>query len=188
MSNTAAPILLQDVRVDLRGRRVVVYGVANAVGRAIVDVLRAAGAEVGLTSASTDGNALFALKRSAAGSPTQAVDLSNPTSVRVATRKVAKQLGGVDVAVLVLPAALDPRDVLVIAERETTRGGAGALILIGPLPPGDSPTSLVAVDAPHASPAEIATLVAYLSALQRPSGPRATTIQDGQALPIDPNP
>ena len=184
-----APLPLHDLHADLLGRRAVVYGAAGEVGRAIVNALRAAGAELGLTSASTDGAALFALKRAAAGSPAQAVDLTNPSSVRVATRKLAKELGGLDVAVVVPPAQLDPRDLLAIAARETGRGGAGALILIGPLPCGDLPDSLVAIDAPQAAAGEIATLVAHLSAAREPpAAPRACTIRDGQAVSIDPAP
>ena len=61
--------------------------------------LREAGAQVAITSATTDGAALFALKRLAGpGGAAQAVDLTNPTNIRVATRKLAKQLGGLDVA------------------------------------------------------------------------------------------
>ena len=184
------PLPLHDLRPDLHGRRAVVYGVAGDLARAIVEALRVSGAEVALTSASTDGAALFALKRAAAGAPAQAVDLANPTNVRVATRKLAKELGGLDVAVLVPPAQLDPRDLLAIAARETRRGGgAGTVILIGPLPRGNLPDSLVAIDAPDAPAGEIATLVTHLAAAREPSAAaRACTIRDGLAVPIDPAP
>jgi len=89
---------------DLSGRRVIVYGAETPTGRAIADAFREAGATVGVTSASTAGDALFALKKSAAGGPSEAVDLANATNVQVATKKLQKDLGGLDVAV-VAPAA-----------------------------------------------------------------------------------
>ena len=89
---------------DLSGRRLIVYGAESPLGGAIVDALREAGATVGVTSATTDGTALFALKKVAAGGPSAAVDMSNPTGVQVATRKLQKALTGLDGAV-VLPAS-----------------------------------------------------------------------------------
>ncbi|MEE9278278.1 MAG: SDR family oxidoreductase, partial [Dehalococcoidia bacterium] len=89
---------------DLSGRRVIVYGAETTLGRAIVAALREAGAAVGVTSATTDGNALFALKKAAAGGASEAVDLTNATNVQVATKKLRKELGGLDAAVVV-PAA-----------------------------------------------------------------------------------
>ena len=82
----------------LHDRRCIVYGAEAGHGPALVRALREAGAQVAITSATTGGAALFALKRLAGpGGAAQAVDLANPTNIRVATRKLAKQLGGLDV-------------------------------------------------------------------------------------------
>ena len=78
---------------DLRGRRAIVYGADTPVGAAIVAALREAGAIVAVTSSATDGNALFRMKRAAKGGPMEAADLSNGTSVQVATKKIAKRSG-----------------------------------------------------------------------------------------------
>ena len=114
----------------LQDRRCIVYGAEAGHGPALVRALREAGAQVAITSATTDGAALFALKRLAGpGGAAQAVDLSNPTNIRVATRKLAKQLGGLDVAVVVGaaggPALLD------IAARELRRAARPRLIVVG---------------------------------------------------------
>jgi len=85
---------------DLSGRRAIVYGAEGAHAAAAVSALREAGATVAVTSASTGGDALFRMKRTAAGGPAEAVDLSNGANVQVATRKLAKQLGGLDIAVV----------------------------------------------------------------------------------------
>ena len=86
---------------DLDGRKAIVYGAESPLGRAITDGLREAGATVGVTSAMTDGAALLELERSAAGGPAEAVDLTNAKNVQVATRKLQKDLGGLDIAVVV---------------------------------------------------------------------------------------
>ena len=85
---------------DLDGRRAIVYGAEWPVGRAVVEALREGGASVGVTSATTAGEALFALKKAAAGGPSEAVDLSNARNVQVATKKLKKDLGGLDVALV----------------------------------------------------------------------------------------
>ena len=86
---------------DLSGRRVIVYGAEKPVATAIVQGLREAGAAVGVTSANTDGTSLFRLKKAADGGPNESVDLSNGTNIQVATRKISKELGGLDAAVVV---------------------------------------------------------------------------------------
>lgn len=85
---------------DLTGRRVIVYGAEKPVATAIVDAMREAGASVGVTSAATDGTSLYRLKKAGGDGPTESVDLANGTNIQVATRKIAKELGGVDVAVV----------------------------------------------------------------------------------------
>ena len=86
---------------DLAGRRVIVYGAEKPAATAIVQGLREAGASVGVTSANTDGTSLFRLKKAADGGPNESVDLSNGTNIQVATRKISKELGGLDAAVVV---------------------------------------------------------------------------------------
>ncbi len=85
---------------DLSGRRVIVYGAEKPSLAAIVDALREAGATVGVTSANTDGASLFRLKKAAGSGPNEAVDLSNGTNIQVATRKISKELGGLDAAIV----------------------------------------------------------------------------------------
>lgn len=85
---------------DLSGRRAIVYGAEKPAATAIVQGLREAGATVGVTSANTDGTSLFRLKKAADGGPNESVDLSNGTNIQVATRKISKELGGVDVAIV----------------------------------------------------------------------------------------
>lgn len=118
---------------DLSGRRAIVYGAETDLGRAIADALRAVGASVGVASTTTDGAALFALKRAAAGGPAESVDVTNPTNVRVATRKLAKEIGRLDLAVLLPPPDL-PRDaldaLLDVAAREVARAADPHLVLL----------------------------------------------------------
>ena len=114
----------------LQDRRCIVYGAEAGHGPALVRALREAGAQVAITSATTDGAALFALKRLAGpGGAAQAVDLTNPTNIRVATRKLAKQLGGLDVAVVA--GAVGGPALLDIAARELRRADRPRLIVVG---------------------------------------------------------
>ena len=118
---------------DVRRLRAVVYGAETELGRAVVQALRDRGATVGVTSSSTEGAALFALKRAAAGAPAQAVDLGNATNVRVATRKLVKQIGVPDLIVAIPPPTLpdDALDGLLdIAARELARSSSPQLVLI----------------------------------------------------------
>lgn len=114
----------------LDDRRCIVYGAEAGQGPALVRALRAAGAQVAITSATTDGAALFALKRLAGpGGAAQAVDLTNPTNARVATRKLAKQQGGLDVAVVA--AAAGGSALLEVAARELARSPHPRLFVVG---------------------------------------------------------
>ena len=129
----------------LSGRRVIVYGAETDAGRAIAEALRAAGASIGVCSNATEGAALFALKRAAAGAPAESVDVTNPTNVRVATRKLAKALGGLDIAVVLPPRDL-PREaldaVLEIAVRELGRADDPSLVLITATARADLPARI----------------------------------------------
>lgn len=85
---------------DLSGRRAIVYGAERPTAGAVVAALREAGASVGVTSAEMGGSAVFRMKKAAAGGPAEAVDLANGTNVQVATRKLVKQLDGLEIAVV----------------------------------------------------------------------------------------
>lgn len=87
---------------DLTGRRVIVFAAETPIGQTLTRALHNTGAIVGVTSSAPSGSALFTLKRTAASGPAEATDLSNPTSIRVATKKLCKLLGGLDIAIRVL--------------------------------------------------------------------------------------
>lgn len=167
------------VDADLRDCRAIVYGAETDVGRAVAGALRAAGAELGVTSAGTDGAALFALKRAAAGGPAQAVDLGNATNVRVATRKLAKQLGGLDLAVVVPGPGMSQaalQDVLDIAARELSRADDGRLVLVADAIPADLSFSIRGVPldvvSGEASADRLARLVLTLAGREAGAGQR----------------
>ncbi len=128
--------------LPLSGRRVVIYGAERPLGSALLRLLRAGGAQAGVASARTDGASLFALKRAAAAdAPAEAADLANPTSVQVATRKLARALGGLDLAV-VAAAPDDAPDAVIgalrSALREIRRGrraGTAVLLAVAPAAP-----------------------------------------------------
>ena len=152
----------------IHDRRCIVYGAETGHGPALVRALRAAGAQVAITSATTDGAALFALKRLAGpGGAAQAVDLTNPTNVRVATRKLAKQLGGLDVAVVA--AAAGGSALIEVAARELARSSHPRLFVVG--------EATGAADGPDLRGVPLHTLsdpdpVAQLLALLRDGGER----------------
>ena len=85
---------------DLSEQRAIVYGAERPAAAAVAAGLREAGAAVAVTSAETGGSSMFRMKKAAAGGPAEAVDLANGTNVRVATRKLVKQLGGLEIAVV----------------------------------------------------------------------------------------
>ena len=146
---------------DFGGRRVIVYGVDAPLGKAIAAAMRAAGATVAMTSSSTDGNALLAMKRAAAGGPAEAVDLSNATNVQVATKKLQKALGGLDVAVAMIDAARHPAalpDVFRSASREIARKGEDGRLLA------------VLSESDALSESNATALPALLQSLERASG------------------
>lgn len=123
--NPLAPPTVADGRLlgfDLTGRRAIVYGAETTLGGAIIDAFREAGATVGVTSTSTDGAVLFALKKAAAGGPAEATDLRNATNVQVSTRKLAKALGSLDVGVVI------PEAVAVAPIGRTASADYGAII------------------------------------------------------------
>ena len=127
LRNPLAPPSVADGKplgFDLTGRRAIVYGAETPIGGAVIDTFREAGATVGVTSTSTDGAVLFALKKAAAGGPAEATDLRNATNVQVATRKLAKALGGLDVGIVIPEAvALAPIGGTASVDYEAMIGG-----------------------------------------------------------------
>ncbi len=91
---------------SLSGRRALVIGAGTPAGRAAAVALASAGADVAVASASIDGDEVMAVRRArraieALGRRTAeyAMDLSLGANVRVSTRQVAKELGGLDILV-----------------------------------------------------------------------------------------
>jgi NAD(P)-dependent dehydrogenase (short-subunit alcohol dehydrogenase family) len=92
---------------DFNGRSVIVMGAGNALGSAIAHAFADAGANVAVTSATTDAEEVFGVQRLAKAigakgrrSMAEAVDLSIGTNVQVAVRQIVKGIGLLDVLVL----------------------------------------------------------------------------------------
>jgi 3-oxoacyl-[acyl-carrier protein] reductase len=99
---------------DLSGRKAIILGANDPVAAAIARVLARAGADVAVTSTSGDPEEAFALRplrRAIEAEGRQAIadiaDLGNGSSVQIAVRQIAKQLGRIDIAVVVSSATLD---------------------------------------------------------------------------------
>jgi 3-oxoacyl-[acyl-carrier protein] reductase len=91
---------------DYSGRKVLVMGAGWSVGREIALAFAEAGADVAVTTATTDGEEALAVKKlsqqiSGMGrqSMSESVDMSIGTNVQVAVRQVVKEMGAVDVLV-----------------------------------------------------------------------------------------
>lgn len=91
---------------DLTGRKALIMAAAGDAARAIALAFAEAGADVALTTATPDAEEAFELRRLAkriggTGRRTmvESVDMSLGTSVQVAVRQVAKELGGIDLLV-----------------------------------------------------------------------------------------
>lgn len=91
---------------DLSGKRALVMGAGSSVGRAIALALAEAGADVAVSSTSHDGQEVVAVKNTArqiAGmgrrTVDQAVDAAVGRGVRAMVRRVARELGGLDILV-----------------------------------------------------------------------------------------
>ncbi len=94
--------------VDLAGKRVLVVGGETALGRAVVIGLAEAGADVAIVSLSSDTNAefainsalneLWALQRKGLA---LAIDATDAEQVRDAVERADRELGRLDVAVVV---------------------------------------------------------------------------------------
>lgn len=97
----------------LAGRKALVIGAGTAAGRAAAVALAAAGADVGCASVSIDGDEVMATRRTkraveALGrrAAEYAFDLQLGQNVRVSTRQVSKELGGLDILVTTAEAYL----------------------------------------------------------------------------------
>jgi NAD(P)-dependent dehydrogenase (short-subunit alcohol dehydrogenase family) len=99
---------------NLIGRNALVLGANDPVGAAIALAFAKAGADVAVTSSSGDPEEAFALRplrRAIEAEGRRAIadiaDLGNGSSVQIAVRQIAKQLGRIDIGVIVSSEALD---------------------------------------------------------------------------------
>jgi NAD(P)-dependent dehydrogenase (short-subunit alcohol dehydrogenase family) len=99
---------------NLTGRNALVLGANDPVAAAIALAFAKAGAGVAVTSTSGDPEEAFALRplrRAIEAEGRRAIadiaDLGNGSSVQIAVRQVAKQLGRIDIGVIVSSEALD---------------------------------------------------------------------------------
>jgi len=90
----------------LTGRRALVLGAGTPAGRVVALALAQAGADVAVAAGSIDGEEVMAVRRAkraieALGRRTAeyAFDITLGTNVRVSTRQVAKEMGGLDTLV-----------------------------------------------------------------------------------------
>jgi NAD(P)-dependent dehydrogenase (short-subunit alcohol dehydrogenase family) len=97
---------MTDGLLELAGKRALVIGAGTPAGRAAAVALAAAGADVAVASGSIDGDEVMAVRRArraieALGRRTAeyAFDLTLGANVRVSTRQVAKEIGGLDILV-----------------------------------------------------------------------------------------
>lgn len=104
---------MAEVAQTLTGKRALVLGAGTAAGRAAAIALAQAGADVAVAAGSLDGDEVMAVRRvrravEAAGrrSAEYAFDLTLGQNVRVSTRQVAKEMGGLDVLVYAADAEL----------------------------------------------------------------------------------
>jgi len=91
---------------DLSGKRALVMGAGSSAGRAIALALAEAGADVAVSSVTQDGDEVTAVQRTAReiagmGRRTldEAVDATRGRGVRAMVRRVARELGGLDILV-----------------------------------------------------------------------------------------
>jgi NAD(P)-dependent dehydrogenase (short-subunit alcohol dehydrogenase family) len=106
MKNEWGAVRLGVDAYDLSGKRALVVGADNPAGRAIALALGEAGADVTVSSTSSDGDAMLRAKQvqreiAAMGRQAAAVgtDVTLGTGVQVMVRQVAKEMGGIDLLV-----------------------------------------------------------------------------------------
>jgi 3-oxoacyl-[acyl-carrier protein] reductase len=115
---------------DLTGRKALVLGANNPHTAAVALALSKAGADVAVTNTNGDPEEAFALRplrRAIEAEGRQAIadiaDLGNGSSVQIAVRQIAKQLGRLDLVVIAASEALDkPSDRVTDAEWSRTIG------------------------------------------------------------------
>jgi 3-oxoacyl-[acyl-carrier protein] reductase len=105
---------MESNRPDLAGRKALVLGANDPSAAAIARAFAEAGADVAVTSTSSDPEEAFALRplrRSIEAAGRQAIadiaDLGNGASVQIAVRQIAKQLGRIDLLVIASSAPAD---------------------------------------------------------------------------------
>jgi NAD(P)-dependent dehydrogenase (short-subunit alcohol dehydrogenase family) len=98
----------------LDGRKAIVLGANQSAAAAVALAFAKAGADVAVTSTSGDPEEAFALRplrRAIEAEGRRAIadiaDLSNGSSVQIAVRQIAKQLGRIDIAVIACGESLD---------------------------------------------------------------------------------
>ncbi len=108
-------MVLEPSRLD--GKRALVLGAATGSGRAIALALAEAGADLALCTVTTDGEEVFALRKTARQvrelgrtAIEQAIDASLGTGAQVMVRQVSKELGRIDVLVNAPPVVADLLD------------------------------------------------------------------------------
>ena len=108
-------MVLEQSRLD--GKRALVLGAATGSGRAIALALAEAGADLALCTVTTDGEEVFALRKTARQvrelgrtAVEQAIDASLGTGAQVMVRQVSKELGRIDVLVNAPPVVADLLD------------------------------------------------------------------------------
>lgn len=106
MKNEWGDVRLGIDAFDLAGKRALVIGAGSPAGKAIALALAEAGADVAVSSASTDGEEMLKAKSvgreiEKAGRRTMAVatDVTLGTGVQVMVRQVAKEFDGIDILV-----------------------------------------------------------------------------------------
>lgn len=106
MKNEWGDVRLGIDAFDLTGKRALVIGVGSPAGKAIALALAEAGADVAVSSTSTDGAAMMKAKSTARDveklgrrSMAVAADVTLGTGVQVMVRQVAKELDGIDILV-----------------------------------------------------------------------------------------
>lgn len=115
---------------ELEGRKTLVLGANEPVAAAVALAFAKAGADVAVTSSSGDPEEAFAmrpLRRAIEAEGRQAIadiaDLGNGSSVQIAVRQIAKQLGRLDIVVIASSETLDkPSERVTDAEWSRTIG------------------------------------------------------------------
>jgi NAD(P)-dependent dehydrogenase (short-subunit alcohol dehydrogenase family) len=131
------------VATGVGDKKVLVLGAETGPGGAIVAALAGGGAQVAAVASDSGAEAAFAVKRLArrtgedARVLSQAIDARNEMAVRVMVRQVAKEMGGLDAAVVCSDTHAGEAAALALrfAGREIGKGGGGEFVVVAPSPP-----------------------------------------------------